>query len=145
MKRITNQSGAALIEFILVLVPLLVLLFGSIEFGVAGYNKAMITNAAREGARAGAMFDAAEGPTYRLPDADVKDIAEKYCKEHVINFSLTDEPVAAVSTLTLSSGKFLKVNVDYNYGFLVLQHLIPGFSPSINLGAESVMRLEYQN
>ena len=50
---IKNQKGAALVEFAIV-VPLLILLATGIgEFGLVLYNKQVITNASREGARAG--------------------------------------------------------------------------------------------
>jgi Flp pilus assembly protein TadG len=44
---ISNESGAALVEFAIVLPLLLVLIFGMIEFSVMLYDKAMITNASR--------------------------------------------------------------------------------------------------
>ena len=49
-----SQSGASAVEFAIVLPILVLLVFGIIEFSVAFYDKAMITNASREGARAGA-------------------------------------------------------------------------------------------
>ena len=46
-----NQRGGAAVEFAIV-VPLLVLiLFGTIDFALLFYNKQVITNASREGAR----------------------------------------------------------------------------------------------
>jgi Flp pilus assembly protein TadG len=143
MKRITNQSGAALIEFILVLVPLLVLLFGSIEFGVAGYNKAMITNAAREGARAGIVFNAAKTGN-RFTAAEIQQFAIDYCAEHVITFGAANDPVVTVTPdpPPTTPGAPLTVTVTWDYGFLVLQNFIPGFDPTIKLGATSVMRME---
>ena len=44
-------------EFAIVMPLLFVILFGIIEFGILLYDKAMITNASREGARAGIVFD----------------------------------------------------------------------------------------
>ena len=48
-----RQSGQALVELALVLPLLLILAFGIVEFGLLMYNKAVITNASREGARVG--------------------------------------------------------------------------------------------
>ena len=45
------QRGAAAVEFAIVLPLLLVFVFGIIEFGFLLYDKAVITNASREGAR----------------------------------------------------------------------------------------------
>lgn len=47
------QTGIAAVEFALILPVLLVILFGIINFGIYMYDKAVITNASREGARAG--------------------------------------------------------------------------------------------
>ena len=48
-----GERGASAIEFAVILPLLLVVLFGIIEFGFVLYNKAVLTNACREGARAG--------------------------------------------------------------------------------------------
>ncbi|MGD8892889.1 MAG: pilus assembly protein, partial [Desulfobacterales bacterium] len=56
MKRkilIEDQNGATVVEFAIILPLLIVFLFGIIEFGLLLYNKQVITNASREGARAG--------------------------------------------------------------------------------------------
>lgn len=57
----TDDRGAAAVEFALVLPLLLVLLFGVIDFGRLLNAQIMLTEAAREGARAAAMGHAA-GP-----------------------------------------------------------------------------------
>ena len=51
--KLKNQRGASAVEFAVVLFPLVLLVFGIIDFGFLLYNKAMLTNASREGARAG--------------------------------------------------------------------------------------------
>lgn len=43
-------------EFALVLPVLLLILFGIIEFGLVMFDQAVITNASREGARAGIVL-----------------------------------------------------------------------------------------
>lgn len=52
-RAVWGENGAAAIEFALVLPILVLLVCGIIEFGLMFYNKQMITNASREGARAG--------------------------------------------------------------------------------------------
>ena len=49
--KITNQDGVAAVEFAIILPFLVILIFGMIEFSLVLYNKAMITNASRVGAR----------------------------------------------------------------------------------------------
>ena len=51
--RTDDKTGVAVIEFAIILPLLLVIIFGIIEFGLVLFNKQVITNASREGARAG--------------------------------------------------------------------------------------------
>ncbi len=140
MKKFGSEHGAALIEFILVLIPLLVLTFGSIEFGIAGYNKAMLTNASREGARAGILFNSAQ-PDIRPGFEDIARVVHEYCDRYLITFGAERE--ADVKVIPgHTSGDHLTVFVTYEYGFLVIDNLIPGFDPTITLGARAVMRME---
>ena len=48
-----NERGAVAAEFALLLPVLLTILFGIIEFGMIMYGREVVTNASREGARAG--------------------------------------------------------------------------------------------
>lgn len=50
-----DQRGAAAVEFALVVLPFLTLVFGAIDFGYAVNNDVMVNNAAREGAREGSL------------------------------------------------------------------------------------------
>ena len=51
-----NEDGVAAVEFALILPVLLVLVFGIINYGILLYDQAVITNAAREGARWGGLL-----------------------------------------------------------------------------------------
>ena len=51
-----NNKGNAAIEFAIILPLFLFICLGIIEFSVLLYDKAMITNASREGARKGILF-----------------------------------------------------------------------------------------
>lgn len=51
MRRLRSESGAAAVEFALILPVFLVLLLGIIEFGSAYNAQILLTNAAREAAR----------------------------------------------------------------------------------------------
>lgn len=50
-----NEKGQAMVEFALMLIPLLIIVSGIIDFGWIFYHKVMINNAAREGARYAAI------------------------------------------------------------------------------------------
>lgn len=54
--RATGPRGQALVEFAIVLVPLLILLVGVIQFGFLFGANVTLTNATREGARAGTIY-----------------------------------------------------------------------------------------
>src|SRR6185295_18126289 len=51
-----NERGAVAAEFALLLPVLLTILFGTIEFGMIMYGREVVTNASREGARAGIVL-----------------------------------------------------------------------------------------
>lgn len=50
-----KEKGQAMVEFALILVPLLILIGGIIDFGWIFYHKVIVNNAAREGARYAAI------------------------------------------------------------------------------------------
>ncbi len=53
-----KQQGAQIVEFALVLPFILIFILMALDCGFLVYNKAIITNAAREAARAGSVFSA---------------------------------------------------------------------------------------
>jgi len=50
-----RQTGAAAVEFALVLIPLLLLILGTIDWGYYFYIREIVADAARAGARAGSL------------------------------------------------------------------------------------------
>jgi len=50
-----RQRGSAVVEFAMLLVPLLLILLGTIDWGCYLYFRAIVTDAARAGARAGSL------------------------------------------------------------------------------------------
>ena len=141
MKRLRLQAGSNLVEFALVLPLLLVLVFGIVDFGLALFDKAVITNAAREGARAGMVY---REP--RMTDAEIRTVVQNYAAAHLVTFgtpSLTINPVwnDVDGNGARSSGDTLTVSVNYPYNYLVMSKLIPTLG-SLNLTSTSVMRFE---
>jgi Flp pilus assembly protein TadG len=156
---IKNQNGATVVEFAIVLPLLLVFIFGIIEFSLLLYNKAMITNTSREGARAGIVF----APN-RPSEADIQTVMLKYGATSLINFDPSqlhtttaqhtdsdgtmmdlDDAIAADPPI-IDSGETLTVTVNYEYHFLIfpnLMELIKGsFTNSIQLQEKTDMRFE---
>ena len=50
-----EERGVAAVEFVLVLLPFLTLVFGAVDFGWAINNDVLVNNAAREAAREGSL------------------------------------------------------------------------------------------
>ena len=136
MLNIIGQRGAAAVEFAIVLPVLVLLLFGSIEFGLLLYNQQVMTNASREGARAGIV---ARSP--RVSDGEISAVVTAFCGDRLITFGADNVPICQVARSGTGNdfGDDLTVDVTYNYAFLVLSNL--GFGPR-TLSARTVMKLE---
>jgi Flp pilus assembly protein TadG len=148
-----NNKGVALVEMAIVLPLLIIIVFGIIEFGFIIYDKAMITNASREGARVGIIFridDSTGDPIYPT-GSQVQAMIEQRIQSHLSTYlislgSAQVRPSLANGGITIvsgaASGEELRVDVNYQYKFLVLN---PGFlksAPTINLSSTTIMRLE---
>ena len=131
---VKGQRGTAAVEFAIVLPVLVLLLFGTIEFGVLMYNQQVMTNASREGARAGIVSQ-----TPRLSDGEIAAVVTAYCADHLVTFGVDNAPVCQVARSGMAFGDDLTVDVTYNYTFLVLSNL--GFGPK-TLMTQTVMKQE---
>ena len=60
----SEDRGAAAVEFALVLIPLLMIVFGIISFGITFSDSLALENAAREAARFGASYPVADAGTF---------------------------------------------------------------------------------
>jgi Flp pilus assembly protein TadG len=129
-----NQKGASAVEFAILLPVLVLLLFGTVEFGLLLYNQQVITNACREGARAGIVY---RSP--RATDSEICAVASSYTGGHLVTFGTANAPGCAIVRTGNTFQSDLTVDVTYDYGFLVLSNL--GFG-SIQLGARAVMKME---
>lgn len=136
---IKNQKGAALIEFAIVLIVLALLAIGTSEIGLLLYNKQVIANASREGARAGI----ANGDD-SLDNAAVRTVVKNYCIQRLIDFndtSLVDgDIVLNPSTRPSGFGADFSVTVTYNYHFLVPSLFKMG--TTIPIRAKTMMKME---
>ena len=137
--RIRSRGGQSLVEFALVLPLLLIILFGIIDFGIAMYDRAVVTNAAREGARAGIVMAAT-----RKTAAEIQDVVWNYCASNVVTFGNVAFNKTSDITVTGAggvSGADLQVTVRYPYRFAVISYLLPSLAtPTIT--ASVVMKME---
>ena len=132
------QSGVAAVEFALVLPLLLALLFGMVEVSLLLYDQAVITNASREGARAGIVLK-----TPKLTPAEIEQVALNYSLNALVSLGAAAPPV--VSVTQAADPVFatpLTVTVSYTYkGFGVIG-LWTTLTAPIQLTATSVMNHE---
>jgi hypothetical protein len=169
IKKINNPAdsrlrGVAAVEFALVMPVLLFLFIGIVEFGIMLYDQAVITNAAREGARWGVVEVAAQLPnstvtacsqvssysgsscsgTYSSPN-NACEVASRYGAQTLISLGSNGSPSVTVSCnsqMVGASQRFaIDVKVQYpfvGFGFGITQNLLN----NKQLTSESVMYYE---
>jgi len=134
---IKDQKGGAAVEFALILPLLIFLLFGIIEGGLLLYNKQIITNACREGVRAGIVV---RQP--RLTDGEIATVVNQYAQNYLVTFGTGTININSILPVNRDPGIFgtdLIMDVTYPYNFLVLSAF--GFGP-ITLHAQTIMKME---
>lgn len=145
MKIISSEKGQALVEFTLALPLLLFILAGIAEFGILFYNKQVLTNASREGARAGIVRTDANGKPWT---ANIDQIVKAYCKDRLISFGASSDPAVSHSPADLSTLSYpneLTVTATFKYTFLLpsILNLFGGeFGPTLDISGVTVMRSE---
>jgi Flp pilus assembly protein TadG len=134
-KILRNEKGTGIVEFAIILPLLILLIFGMVEFGFFLYNQAVITNASREGARAG-IVQALARPTV----GEIQNVVNVYCTGHLINVwgnnwgngngdtqvdrvNSIGSVVASGAGCTNTFGDSLRVTVAFDYNFLMLSFL----------------------
>lgn len=136
--RLTRNIGGAMIEFALVLPLLLLVTFGIIEFSIALYDKAVITNASREGARAGVIFR-----TPALTDEQISTIVIDASEAHLITFGAATTPQVSVTRPNGgTAGNPLTVTVTYDFTGLMLGDLLSVMTGTHTLVSATTMVIE---
>ncbi len=152
-----SENGAVSVEFAVIAMLLLTLVFGAIDFGLMLFNKQVITNAAREGAR----FGIVQRPLgERVTAAEVRAKVLSYCQDNLVTGG--SNPADALETPIVyfedadgdavpdpndpddpNASNMRKgivgVEVRYTYDFFVISYL--GFGPRL-LKAEVKMTME---
>lgn len=117
-----NEQGAAVIEFAVLLLLLIPLVFGIIEFGFLWAQSHYLSQAAREGARAGARIATYDSVTNKIINpVEVKSAVEdsiKSCLETAPFYKGRVEQIATISPPLLvffgAAQPALEVNVTVN-------------------------------
>ncbi len=132
-----RQRGVAAVEFAIVLPILLLIIFGIVEFGVALYDKAVITNASREAARAGVVL---KSP--KLTATAIQNVVLNYTSSRLLTFGTQSAPTVSTTGQGGTFGTPLSVTVSYSYSGLALGQLMSAVTGPITLSATTVMNNE---
>jgi len=112
-RRRNGERGVAAIEFALVLPLLLVVVLGTIDWGWYFFVDQLVTNAAREGARAGTLLPPPPSSTAGQAEAAAEQAGLAYLKR----VSLSEEGVNATCT-TVDGTEAVSVTITYPVGSL---------------------------
>jgi Flp pilus assembly protein TadG len=144
-RRTRGEDGAAAVEFAIVATLFFMLVFGIIDFGFAFHSWNNTANAAREGARKGAV------------DSDVGDIQARTmqaastldpAKLTVVVECSTDGGGSFSTGLcgaSLEEGDIVRVTVNYVYDMITpIGAFVPGLGTTLDLHSQSESRFEGQ-
>lgn len=130
-----SQRGTTTVELALILPVFLFLVFGLIELSVALYDKAVLTNASREGARAGIVL---RNP--KLTTSEIQQVVLNYTTGGLITFGSAVQPVVTVTQSTPATfPNPVQVQVEYTYTGLGLGSLMSAINQPVVLSATSSM------
>lgn len=133
--RMRSERGAELVEFAFVLPLLLLLGLGICDFGMLFQRYEIVTNAAREGARAGAVG---------LTQQQIETIVKAYLEAG----GLTGVPTIEVASPDIGANlNVVRVTVQYPNGTFIVGPIAKLFDSSmkaITLRSASTMRVEIQ-
>lgn len=130
-----HQGGTAAVEFALLLPVLLGLLLGTVDVGWMLYDKAVITNASREGARAGIVL---RNP--KLSNTEIANIVQQYTQANLISMRSGNAPqVRVFQSNPATYPNTLEVSVSYTFRGLLLGNLMPSLGSPWVIHARTVM------
>ncbi|SFR78081.1 Flp pilus assembly protein TadG [Marinobacter daqiaonensis] len=147
MQSLHRQKGAEVVEFAITSALLFLILFGIIEFSVALFDKATLTNAGREGARTGILFRPAPRDIV-AEDAAINQAIDDYAASYLISLGGPAAMTTNIQRTDLSAngvfdaGDQITVTITYPYQFLILPKFLGTLGGALNLSSTIVMRAE---
>ena len=115
VKRLQNENGQALTEFAVIIPMLALVLFGVIQFGIVFNNYLTVTDAARAGARKGAVS---------INEADPAAAAASAAYDSAENLDPGDLDVAVAADPGWEHGAEVSVSVSYPYEVSLLGFVV---------------------
>lgn len=138
--RIKGWSGQALVEFVIVLPVLLLLMLGLVNLGLLINSQIILTQAAWEGARAGATLDPSRDEGDENIQGAVISSLTGLVDPTSVSISIDpDESVRELMTGPLPRGRPLKVSLSYPINLALPMPI------SLSLTSEATSRIEYSN
>jgi Flp pilus assembly protein TadG len=157
-----QERGGVAVEFAIVFLILLLLVFGIVDFGHAWYMDHMMSNASREGARYGTRYYTVSGSstTRKLPqnlNPTISDYVKYNSSEnggqggfgliHLLpadaNVQVTPSgPGLTMTDPTQVAGKDLTVTVTARKNWFVIGKLVPGLGSYKDITVRTTMKCE---
>jgi Flp pilus assembly protein TadG len=132
------SRGSAAIEFAILLPFLVMVLVGIIDVDMIFYDDAVITNAARAGARAGTVLHVPP-----LSTTQIASITTAYAQSSLVTGGSATSPAVAVTQSNgTTPGSSLQVAVSYTYQGLMLGSVFSALVGPIVVNATAVMIYE---
>ncbi|MBR7960357.1 pilus assembly protein [Burkholderia vietnamiensis] len=136
--RARAARGVVSLEFALMLPFLLMVLIGIIDVSLLLCDKAVITNASREAARAGVVLRVP-----MLTTIQIANVALGYTQNSLVSGGAATPPTVTVTQANgTTSGSALTVTVTYTYSGMVLGTALSALTGPVTISASSVMRYE---
>ena len=130
-----TQQGAAAVEFALILPILLMVLLGVIELSLALYDKAILTNASREGARAGIVLSSP-----KMTEAQIRNVVLNYTNGALISWGSAATPTVTIEQSSPAGfPNPLRVTVSYTYKGLGVGTMLGALGAPIVLTSSTSM------
>jgi Flp pilus assembly protein TadG len=150
LRRGRGQEGAAAVEFVLCLIPLLLIVAGVVDYGESWYMSSVIATASREGARYATRYQTNPVTGTRLIPNALNPSIEDYVLT-AAGYNLTSLlPTTAAPAVTPggaglttgTAGTIVSVRVTALKYWLFLNNLIPGLSNPQVLASTTTMACE---
>ncbi|KVA04342.1 pilus assembly protein TadE [Burkholderia latens] len=136
--RARAARGVVSLEFALMLPFLLMVLIGIIDVSLLLCDKAVITNASREAARAGVVLRVP-----MLTTTQIANVALGYTQNNLVSGGAATAPTVTVTQANgTTSGSALTVTVTYTYSGMVLGTALSALTGPVTISASSVMLYE---
>jgi Flp pilus assembly protein TadG len=143
-RRIREADGAAMVEFAIALSVLLMLVLGVLEFGLIWYAKQAATNATREGARYGVIYQT-DANSNRIPPSQLSPSIESVVNNYLARVLPPGTWQVSVTNNTAyqtgQSGADLIVTVTCTNPWDLLGGFIPPLK-NLTFSAQTVMKCE---